>query len=68
MKPLDEMKPGLVFWSQSKIQKEPIEYIYKGKLANGLHCLIAVDGDPEKACQVFPEWFENRDITIGGNQ
>jgi hypothetical protein len=64
MSVLDDLKIDQEFYSQSKIQKTPIKYIFKGKLKNGLYEIRAANGDPELHCQVFPEWFENRTITI----
>lgn len=56
------LKKNQAFWSISKIQDTPINYIYRG-IHDGLHFLESADGVTEKDCFVDKKWFANRTIT-----
>jgi hypothetical protein len=56
------LKIGQRFTSQSKIQSQPVEYIYRGQLPDGQHCLEAASGIFIDDCVVETAWFDNRNI------
>ena len=57
------MEIGQRFKSQSKVQEQPLEYIYRG-IKKGLHYLEAVSGNVLDDCEVCPKWFANRKIKL----
>ena len=58
------METGQRFWSRSKIQDHPVEYVYKGLLPSGRILIEAASGDHSDDCEVDPEWFDNRQINM----
>ena len=58
-----DLQIGEIFESQSKIQKEPIKYVYRGLLSNGRYFLEATSGIEIDDCEVDEIWFDNRKIT-----
>jgi len=58
------LEKGQHFTSQSKIQSQPVEYIYQGQLSNGDYYLEAANGIIADDCEVDEKWFDNRNIII----
>jgi len=56
------MKKGQRFTSQSKIQNHPTEYIFNGRMNDGLYHLIAASGNKIEDIIVEQAWFNNRNI------
>jgi len=63
-KHITDMKLGQHFKSQSKVQKEAVEYIYMGLQDNGFHLLEAASGNLMDDCEVYTAWFNNRKIEL----
>lgn len=58
------MEIGQEFESKSKVQKNPVRYIYRGQTETGRHYLEADGPDRKEDCEVDAEWFNNRKITM----
>ena len=58
------MKKNQIFKSKSKIQNEPEEYIFCGKLPDGNFFLRHRSEDRSKDCSVDSKWFSQRKIVI----
>ena len=59
-----KIKVGTKFKSKSKIQDQPIGYMFNGKTKSGDYHLIALSGNKIEDVEVDKKWFENREIKI----
>lgn len=58
------MKVGQHFLSQSKIQDEPIEYVFRGETSAGALHLASATGNVEEDVYVEEAWFTQRQINV----
>lgn len=61
---MKDLQIGQYFTSKSKIQNEPVEYIYGGRSDNGDHVLKSTSGNKRDDCVVDSRWFDERKIVL----